>query len=57
MMAFHALIQILNDSVLFLLLIVLDEVQRGIHLTHFDKGCCLVVFLLELLEDATEILL
>lgn len=56
-MAFHSLIQILNYSVFFFLLIFLNEIQRCIHLTHFDKSCGLIVILLEFLEDAAEILL
>lgn len=56
-MAFDALIQILDDSVFFLLLVFLREIQRCIHFPHFDKSCGLIVVLLEFLEDATEILL
>ena len=56
-MALDALIQILDDSVFFLLLVFGHDIQRCIHFTHFDESCGLIVILLEFLEDATEILL
>ena len=55
-MAFHSLIKILDYFVFFILL-VLNKVQRCIHLAHFDKSGTLIIILFEFLKDATEILL